>query len=99
MTLYETPKLITFAGFGFLICTNHYLILFAGVSCDSCVSATDAELKAILVALNCCRKEKWNQEKLHIDCLNAIQMISDYNNITTWRYINTIRSIYANMMH
>lgn len=81
------------AGFGFFISTNRNVILFAGAAGDVCDSPLGAELRAILLALEHCHLNGWSPNKLLSDCRCAIQLINDFNNVTAWRFSDTVQAI------
>lgn len=81
------------AGFRFVIYTNQLVVLLAGAAGDSCSSSLEAELRAILLALEHCHINKWIPSSLFFDYCCAIQLLKNFNNITAWRLATTIRSI------
>ncbi|XP_039135720.1 uncharacterized protein LOC120273142 [Dioscorea cayenensis subsp. rotundata] len=59
----------------------------------SCASALDAELLAILFALDHCSHSGWTPSNLYTDCRSAVHLLQHFNNITAWRCSVTIQSI------
>lgn len=82
----------------FFISTNQNVILLVGAAGDICVSPLEAELRAILFALEHYRSNGWSPCKLLSECHCAIQLINDFNNVIALRFFDTIQAI-KNITH